>query len=961
MLLLLKSLGVTVALSPTVGWQPEGSMRMVPALFAGNESALWLGPRLDEGLGSGGCTEFWEQKSSLVRSWVAKFFPASAFFVRCGPNETAAQEMRQLAQGPFGGRAYLVSEDFAANASGWDGVVVLKSLETEADARAAAANLSSLGLSLGGDSKGYDVAVLVDPSQGEWAAAFVQGLGPGCAGYFRGLQQGVILLPAPDDTIVEVVAKFERARSAGGGRVLVDVWSGLPSDEFHRDLASEFRGGYNFPWLSVAPPLDFETWASQVEQWRAALAAATNATAPGWTQTGTNVLSPQVMIHDRYLYDRRTHQFTVESWLEDVEARYGGVDSVLLWHSYPNIGVDDRSQFDMLDDVTGLDDALAAFHARGVKVLLPYNPWDVGTRPSNQTMAGAVEKHGADGMNGDVMFGVPSSFGGNSIVRQPECGTDARDDTFLDSYFDDDPYRADAAVPANLAADPFSWNYLTYFDAGIQYAGSVLSGPDVRASAGVVDVDVDVPGALPGAPLASRAKLIDSAHNPMVCERWATARTNGLQHALFNGAGYATWENVWGIWNGISDRDAEALRRIKHLFNQPLVARLLSLDFAPYAPNVFPAGVYGSSFNDTLYLFVNRRGAAVPADAKNASTRLPGDTFDAGRVVVDLWNGVVSSEIELEPLGFGAFLVTDNLTAVPDDFLAERRELTATNLSSFDPSPHLLRQNMTLDPTPSTLASSANMTYVEGGVYDLKVHGIQVEGYGGLPGSEPGTQEPDVQFPWESRPQRFHAHSFNISGFYADIFPVTNAEYLAFLQRTDYKPVVRRNFLRHLSSSDDANLQEPVRWVSRQDALAFCVANGKRLPHSWEWSRLATGPNGTRPYPWGDDWDATKVPATDSNRTAGSPPVVGQHPEAASPDGAQDLVATIWQWTDEFCDAHTCRGIVRGGSFYMPVGSAWYFPQARRNDQQNTLLLFDDALDRSGGVGFRCVADQIQE
>ena len=50
------------------------------------------------------------------------------------------------------------------------------------------------------------------------------------------------------------------------------------------------------------------------------------------------------MIHDKYLYDRASGNWTVSKLLDDLAARYGGVDSVLLWHSYPNIGVDDRSQ-----------------------------------------------------------------------------------------------------------------------------------------------------------------------------------------------------------------------------------------------------------------------------------------------------------------------------------------------------------------------------------------------------------------------------------------------------------------------------------------------------------------------------------------------------------------------------------------------------------------------------------------
>ena len=47
-----------------------------------------------------------------------------------------------------------------------------------------------------------------------------------------------------------------------------------------------------------------------------------------------------------------------------------------------------------------------------------------------------------------------------------------------------------------------------------------------------------------------------------VCDRWNRDKTDDLQSAFFNGVGYESWENIWGIWNGITPRDAEAIRRI---------------------------------------------------------------------------------------------------------------------------------------------------------------------------------------------------------------------------------------------------------------------------------------------------------------------------------------------------------------------------------------------------------------
>ena len=67
----------------------------------------------------------------------------------------------------------------------------------------------------------------------------------------------------------------------------------------------------------------------------------------GWART--SFIQPQVMIHDRFLYDKDRGEWTVKKYLDDVRERYGGIDSVLLWASYPNIGVDDRNQFGKIE------------------------------------------------------------------------------------------------------------------------------------------------------------------------------------------------------------------------------------------------------------------------------------------------------------------------------------------------------------------------------------------------------------------------------------------------------------------------------------------------------------------------------------------------------------------------------------------------------------------------------------
>jgi hypothetical protein len=158
-------------------------------------------------------------------------------------------------------------------------------------------------------------------------------------------------------------------------------------DLFQLTLLTPFRGVAGMQWETLAGPEDGSVakraaWGKGVDEWRVAQRARLGLNEPGlpyddprlnWTRQ--NFVSPQVMLHDRYLYDRATNSWTVPRFLQDVQLRYGGVDSVLLWHSYPNIGADDRSQFDMLRSmpggVPGVKKLVEELHAHGVKVLFP--------------------------------------------------------------------------------------------------------------------------------------------------------------------------------------------------------------------------------------------------------------------------------------------------------------------------------------------------------------------------------------------------------------------------------------------------------------------------------------------------------------------------------------------------------------------------------------------------------------
>jgi hypothetical protein len=117
--------------------------------------------------------------------------------------------------------------------------------------------------------------------------------------------------------------------------------------------------------------------------------------------------------------------------------------------------------------------------------------------------------------------------------------------------------------------------------------------------------------------------------------------------------------------------------------------------------------------------------------------------------------------------------------------------------------------------------------------------------------------------------------------------------------------------------------------VPLEDARACAKWAGKRLPHEWEWRYGAQGPYLSGAYPWGDSWREECAPRHDYGRVGvPRPGPVDAHPKGASTFGVMDLTGNVWQSTDEFEDVHTRAAILRGGGYYRPDASRWYFPSA---------------------------------
>ncbi len=212
-------------------------------------------------------------------------------------------------------------------------------------------------------------------------------------------------------------------------------------------------------------------------------------------------------------------------------------------------------------------------------------------------------------------------------------------------------------------------------------------------------------------------------------------------------------------------------------------------------------------------------------------------------------------------------------------------------------------------------------------------------------------------------------HGQFVKAYYMSVFPVTVAQFRAFVEESGRKP------------SDDDSLKgvgnHPVVYVSWYDAVAYCewlteslrewedtpaVLKQKlnkdkwvvRLPSEAEWEKAARGDKDTRHFPFGDDIDPNKANYYDTRIWRTSP--IGCFSKGASPYHIQDMSGNVFEWCStkweddyqKYKDDNSTEGgdprVLRGGAFY---GSHGYVRCACR--------LRDFPGYGGGSVGFRIV------
>jgi gamma-glutamyl hercynylcysteine S-oxide synthase len=680
---------------------------------------------------------------------------------------------------------------------------------------------------------------------------------------------------------------------------------------------------------------------------------------------------------DKFYYDNSDGKYHLQEFLARGKKLYGGDDVVSIWPTWPTLGLDQRNQFDLFHDlpggITAMRNQAVMSRAKGTKFFICYNPWDESTHNKNnfEGIAELIAETTADGVVLDTK--------GESSKELQQAADKVRPGVVM--------YSEGMAVPRDMP--------------------NIVSGR--------------VHNALYYPPMLNLNKLIKPGfaiyrvaelYKEKIKREFATSFFNGYGTEInIMAPGQPQWVNEQYKYLGRTSRilrentfnfvnrgytplvpvTADSIWVNQWEYGDKTIYTIFSTIPSGYKGNLFavePAAGYhfADIWHHRLLVPESEHGRwliEVQADAFNASdlgtnnegevdcivklpvlinARIDGDELfiqskDKGNEI-RIWAGAPSYEkqaVVIKP-GRHTMRISKYFDRYEGDFviqLMDRGILLDETIVTIEPG---TARRISIDnPTSRVSVAPNGMALISAGTFKFRTtHGDEFIAY----------------------PKQDMDSTFSMPSFFIDKYPVTNAQFKKFLAASRYHPTDKANFLKHwVNGNIPAGWDNfPVVYISYEDAKAYAVWAGKRLPAEREW-QYAAQTTSLQEWPWNQVAPVTrkeevvnntltiaKLEGIDSilcNPGNGKPYAVGAYPRGVNLNGLYDLVGCVWQLTNDLYMSGSHKYIMmKGGSYFKPSSSWWYVQGGPRElHYRQFLLRVSQGFERNATVGFRCVKD----
>ncbi len=264
--------------------------------------------------------------------------------------------------------------------------------------------------------------------------------------------------------------------------------------------------------------------------------------------------------------------------------------------------------------------------------------------------------------------------------------------------------------------------------------------------------------------------------------------------------------------------------------------------------------------------------------------------------------------------------------------------------------------------------------------------GLPVTGMARFPG---GRVEIGTDDRTEAYDNERSAHTVEVRPFEIDVHPVTNGQYLEFIEAGGYaRPELwseaGRGWLeesraeapkywfrgadgwmtRVMDRVGPAEVDHPVCHVCYYEAEAFAGWAGKRLPTEVEWEAAASWDPETGHklrYPWGEEPPSRELANLD--QLGFGTAAVAAYPRNRSPIGCSGMIGDVWEWTSsdfgpwpgfEAFPYAEYSEVFFGNEYKVLRGGSW---ATRPGAVRNTFRNWDYPIRRQIFSGFRCARD----